>query len=132
VALCRKAGVEMIADIRRFPRSRRNPHFAREHFEHALPEHGIGYVWLGEELGGYRDTGYEDWMASDDFECGIKELEQLAQSSVVAFMCAEGDPSSCHRRFVARVLAQRGHEVSHLLPDGRLKPEEPPLSLLDR
>jgi uncharacterized protein (DUF488 family) len=131
VHLCRGADVRIVADIRRFPRSRRYPHFAREHFQRALPGHGIDYVWLGEELGGFREGSYEDWMSGERFGKGIAELERLAENGTVAFMCAEGDPSSCHRRFVARALAQRGHEVSHLLPDGRLKQEEPPLSLLD-
>lgn len=132
VELCRGADVQAIADIRRFPRSRRYPHFATEHLERALPEHGIGYIWLGNELGGFREGSYEDWMSGERFNEGIVELERQAENGTVAFMCAEGDPSSCHRRFVARELSMRGHEVSHLLPDGRLKPEEPPLSLLDR
>ena len=132
VELCRTAGVEAIADIRRFPRSRRYPHFARQHLQRTLPEQRINYIWLGNELGGFREGSYEAWMSSDEFIRGIEELERQAETRTIAFMCAEGDPSSCHRRFVARVLAERGHEVSHLLPDGRLKPEEPPLSLPDR
>lgn len=132
VQLCLGAHVEIVADIRRFPRSRRHPHFAREHLGRALPQHGIDYAWLGNELGGYREGGYEEWMSGDDFVHGLVELERLATDRTVAFMCAEGDPSSCHRRFVARELAKRGHEVSHLLPDGRLRPEDPPLSLPDR
>ena len=131
VQLCRGADVQTIADIRRFPHSRRYPHFAREHLQRALPEQSIGYEWLGDQLGGFRESSYESWMSSDEFVRGIVELERQAENRTVAFMCAEGDPSSCHRRFVARVLAQRGHEVVHLLPDGRLKPEEPPLSLPD-
>jgi uncharacterized protein (DUF488 family) len=131
VALCRGAGIETICDVRRFPRSRRHPHFAREHLERALPERNMGYVWLGETLGGMREGSYEDWMATAEFARGLDELEKLATESVVAFMCAEGDPAKCHRRFVARVLAERGHEVSHLLPDGRIVFQAPPLSLPD-
>ena len=125
------AGIGTVADIRRFPRSRRHPHFSRTRLERELPERGIGYVWLGAELGGFRDDGYEAWMKTDDFERGIAELERLAASGTTAFMCSEGEPWKCHRRFVSRALQQRSHEVLHLFPDGSLQPENPQLALPD-
>ena len=118
VALVTGAGVDAIADIRRFPRSRRHPQFNRANLERELP---ITYVWLGEELGGFRDGGYEQWMQSPDFERGIASLEALAAEHTPAFMCAEAVPSRCHRRFVALELASRGHSIAHLQPDGRLE-----------
>jgi uncharacterized protein (DUF488 family) len=131
VELCRTAGIDTICDVRRFPRSRRHPHFAREHLQKVLPERGMTYFWLGDTLGGLREGSYDDWMGTEDFAHGLAELERAAAEHVVAFMCAEGDPAKCHRRFVARALAERGHEVAHLLPDGRLVWEAPPLSLPD-
>lgn len=122
--VCRGAGIEVVCDIRRFPRSRRNPHLGRPSLERELQERGIDYVWLGSELGGLREGGYEAWTSSDDFERGIAALEHLAATRVVGFMCSEGVPDRCHRRFVARALASRGHRVSHLLPDGRELPEQ--------
>lgn len=120
VELCRPAGVEVIADVRRFPRSRRNPQFGRERLERELPARGIGYAWLGADLGGFREGGYEDWMNSAAFRRGVAELERLAAKQLVGFMCAEASPDRCHRRFVAEALASRGHRVAHLLPDGEL------------
>ena len=46
-------GIAGIADVRRFPASRRHPHFAREALARALAESGIRYDWLP-ELGGRR------------------------------------------------------------------------------
>ena len=88
-------------------------------------------MWLGDELGGFRDDGYDAWMKTDDFKRGIDELEERARSSerAVGFMCSEGAPWKCHRRFVSHALLQRGHEVLHLLPDGSLQPEDPQLAL---
>jgi uncharacterized protein (DUF488 family) len=126
------ASIDVVCDIRRFPRSRRHPHFARERLQHELSARGIDYRWLGSELGGFRDEGYEAWMRSDGFVAGIERLEELAADQTVAFMCSEGLPWKCHRLFVARELAGRGHRVSHLLPDATVVAEQTPLSPPDR
>ena len=129
VALVRGAGIDVIADVRRFPQSRRHPHFSRERLERELPARGIAYVWLGPQLGGFRDEGYDAWMRTEDFERGLHTLERLTQEARTGFMCSEGAPWKCHRRFVSRALFERGHEVSHLLPDGSSVPEDPQLAL---
>src|SRR5215468_7334864 len=55
VELVRGAGVGLIADVRRYPGSRRQPHFERTALAAVLLEAGIGYRWLGETLGGRRN-----------------------------------------------------------------------------
>ena len=131
IALVENARITIVCDVRRFPRSRRHPHFTRQNLEQELLANGIDYEWLGEELGGFRDEGYEAWMQTDDFTRGLKRLETLASQHRVGFMCSEGLPWKCHRLFVARALSQRGHLVSHLLPDGRVVAEQTPLSTPD-
>ena len=43
----------------------------------------------------------------------------------MALLCAEENPSVCHRRLlIARVLAERGVPVSHIRGDGRVETEE--------
>src|SRR5438045_2604531 len=44
IGLLRENGVERLADIRRYPGSRRYPHFSSESLAQALPEHGIAYI----------------------------------------------------------------------------------------
>jgi uncharacterized protein (DUF488 family) len=129
VALVKDADIGTICDVRRFPQSRRNPHFSRERLAQELPKRGIAYVWLGEELGGFREEGYDEWMRTPDFQRGIEAIERLAETHTVAIMCSEGSPSKCHRRFVSRALFERGHDVSHLLPDGSSVPEDPQQAL---
>jgi len=51
-------GIQMLVDVRSFPTSKIE-HFKREEMQKWLPEHGIEYVWLGKELGGYRRGGYK-------------------------------------------------------------------------
>ena len=53
VHLLKTNGVKRLADIRRFPGSRRHPHFSREALSRSLPAEGIAYIHL-EDLGGRR------------------------------------------------------------------------------
>ena len=130
------AGAEAIADVRRFPSSRRLPHFNRPALEAGLAERGIGYEWLGEELGGRRKPAagspnagwevagfraYADYMQTPAFEGGIERLERLAGGRLAAFMCAEGPWWRCHRRLVADAMLVRRWLVEHVMPDGRIQ-----------
>src|SRR5262245_61124715 len=45
--------LDAIADVRRYPASRRHPHFAREPLSAALAARGVAYAWLT-ALGGRR------------------------------------------------------------------------------
>ena len=136
VQLLRGAGVELIADVRRYPGSRRQPHFERTALAAILLEAGIVYRWLGETLGGRRKPSpespnggwesdqfraYADHMASEKFAAGLAELEELALEQRVAVMCAEAWWVRCHRRLIADTLTARGWRVLHLAANGRLE-----------
>ena len=135
VELLRGAGVELIADVRRYPGSRRQPHFERHALAGVLLEAGIQYRWLGESLGGRRKPlpdsrngawesdqfrGYADHMASDEFAAGLSELEELGREQRVAVMCAEAWWIRCHRRLISDALVARGWRVLHLGANGKL------------
>jgi uncharacterized protein (DUF488 family) len=139
VELLRGAGVELIVDVRRYPGSRRQPHFERTAFAAVLLEAGIGYRWLGESLGGRRKPlpdspngawesdqfrGYADHIASEEFAAGLAELEELARQQRTAIMCAEAWWVRCHRRLIADALTARGWHVLHLESNGRLSEHE--------
>ncbi len=113
-------GIKALADVRRFPTSKRHPQFARVNLAAALNEKGIVYHWLGETLGGYRTGGYEAYTNTDTFRQGCEELIHLAHAQPLAFMCAELDYRGCHRRFIAAYLQQRGFEVWHIDKTGGL------------
>jgi uncharacterized protein (DUF488 family) len=136
-ALLRGAGVTQVADVRRWPRSRRWPHFDDDALAVELAPHGIAYAHLP-ELGGHREpvdgsandgwdapafNGYADHLASEEFARGVERLLGLSRERVTAVMCAEGDWRRCHRQLLADVLvAVRGVEVAHLAPDGTVEP----------
>ena len=139
LSLLRDADIEAIADVRRFPGSRRNPQFGADALAESLRSEGIDYEPFREQLGGRRSRkdsedasppdnsawrnasfrAYADYMSTDAFATGLERLEALARRRRTAIMCAESHPSRCHRRLLADTLLARNWRVVHLLPDGR-------------
>lgn len=111
--MLRRAGIEVVVDVRRWPRSR-SADFNRESMERWLREAGIDYIWMGDKLGGYRRGGYERYMETEEFKRGVEELMRVAEDRRVCILCLEESPKGCHRRFIARYLEERGVEVEHL------------------
>ncbi|NIR87611.1 DUF488 domain-containing protein [Candidatus Bathyarchaeota archaeon] len=111
--------ISMLVDIRSFPTSKVE-HFKREEMERWLPEHGVEYVWLGKELGGYRRGGYQAHMKTKVFREGIEKLLELAKQGRACIMCMEKNPKYCHRRFVSAHLERKGVEMVHILERGQV------------
>jgi uncharacterized protein (DUF488 family) len=141
IALLERHRVELLADVRRFPGSRRHPQFGADALARALADEEIGYVSLGDDLGGRRRArpdsanagwrsgqfrGYADHMASAEFLDGLDRLLGLAAARPTAVMCAESVWWRCHRRLLADALVLlRGASVEHLFHDGRVVPHPP-------
>jgi uncharacterized protein (DUF488 family) len=138
IGLLSRHAIALLADIRRFPGSRKFPHFNRDRLATTLPEAGIEYRWF-EALGGRRGkakTGsttnlglrnesfrnYADYMPTPEFVVAIDELLQAAGDKPTAIMCSEGLYWRCHRRLVSDYLLARGIVVEHILPSGKLQP----------
>ncbi len=105
--------IETLVDIRRFPKSVRNPHFSKKVLEEKLPANGIRYVWI-EKLGGFRKGGYEEYIKTKDFQEGFKTLIEISRKSTTAVMCAELLWFRCHRRFIATALTEETWCVVHI------------------
>ncbi len=121
--------IEMVADVRRFPGSRRWPHFGREPLAKALAAGGLGYESFP-ELGGRRRPqadsintawrseafrGYADYMATELFAEGLVRLAGLGCGFRTAIMCAEAVWWRCHRALIADGLRWAGFEVYHIM-----------------
>ncbi len=132
VELLLSHGIEAVADVRRYPGSRRYPHFAREALLEGLATHGVSYEWFP-ELGGRRRPrpdspntpwrsaafrGYADYMATEPFAEGLARLADLACGLNTAVMCAEALWWRCHRGLIADALRWAGFEVCHILGPG--------------
>jgi uncharacterized protein (DUF488 family) len=121
--------ITLVADVRSQPYSRWAPQFNRETLERDLEEAGIGYVFLGDDLGGrppdpelYRDgcPDYGRIEQTEAYQRGMQGLLSKADTERVAIMCGEGDYQQCHRHLlITQTLLKRGIGVLHIKPDGR-------------
>ncbi len=129
LAILQSHSIDRILDVRRYPVSRKWPHFDAEPLARALSEAGIAYAGLP-ELGGRRKPrtdsrhtawreegfrGYADFMDTPEFETGLARILELARGSRPALLCAEAVPWRCHRSLIADALVARGVEVLDVL-----------------
>jgi len=134
-SLLKEHEIGLVADIRRYPSSRKFPHFNRPVLSELLAAENIDYLWL-ESLGGRRDKVkgndsvnvgikspgfryYADYMATDEFRRAANELLSAAEHSLSAIMCAEKLYWKCHRRLLSDYLTARHVKVIHILDPGK-------------
>jgi uncharacterized protein (DUF488 family) len=121
--------IETVADVRRFPGSRRHPQFGGEALATSLRSQAVEYAWIA-QLGGRRRRtdaaapsawrhpsfqAYGEHIASDEFAEGLHRLLHLAQASRTAIMCSELLWWRCHRAIISDVLVFAGVAVTHIL-----------------
>jgi uncharacterized protein (DUF488 family) len=123
-------GIEAVADVRRFPGSRRHPQFGGETLGASLAAHGIAYHWV-QELGGRRRPddvdeegsawrhpsfrAYAQHLRSEEFAQGLDALLHLSKACRTAVMCSELLWWRCHRRLIADVMLFCGWQVTHIM-----------------
>jgi uncharacterized protein (DUF488 family) len=135
LCLLKENEIELLADVRSFPGSRKFPQFNKESLETTLPEHGVEYLHV-KQLGGRRRVrpdskntawrndafrGYADYMESDDFRKGIEELVDLAEDKRTAIMCSEAVWWRCHRSMISDYLKAAGVTVLHIMGDKKVE-----------
>ena len=118
-----------VADVRRFPGSRRSPHFGSDALRDALAAHDIAYQWMP-ALGGRRAArpdsrntgwrnvsfrGYADYMETEPFAEGLADLVSMGAAMRTAMMCSEALWWRCHRSLVADALEVMEVPVTHIL-----------------
>jgi len=140
VSLLKEHEIGLVADIRRYPSSRKFPHFNRPVLSELMAAENIDYLWL-ESLGGRRHTNedskscnlglksigfrnYADYMATEEFRRAVKELLSAAVGSRTTVMCAEKLYFKCHRRLLSDYLVSQGMEIIHIIEHGRFLSHE--------
>ena len=146
LALLGEADVQLVADVRAFPSSRRYPQFNRSALAAWLGEAGVQYLHMpglggrrkpvpNSINGGWRESafrGYADFMGSPEFQGALAELEAAAHEVRTAIMCAEAVWWRCHRRLISDALVVRGWRVEHLgIGDARVAHELTEFALVD-
>ncbi|ATE64977.1 DUF488 family protein [Rhizorhabdus dicambivorans] len=123
----REAGVEVLADVRAVPNSRR-PGFSKNILAASLAEAGIAYVGLkalGTPAEGRAAARRHDLTALRRIYAGQLELpEAMAQAAQLAdtagerptaLLCFEREPGCCHRLLLAEAVFPMA-DLVHLFP----------------
>lgn len=131
ISLLRGQEIELLVDVRRFPGSKKCPHFNKEDLEKLLKESAIGYKHI-EALGGRRKgdpnskniawrnesfRAYSDYAETASFTTALKELKEDALRNKIAIMCSEAVWWRCHRSIISDHLSVEGWKVLHILSE---------------
>jgi uncharacterized protein (DUF488 family) len=140
LAILKSHAISRILDVRRYPTSRKWPHFDAAALAASLPAAGVDYAGLP-HLGGrrrprpdsphvaWRDEsfrGFADFMDTPEFAAGLAEVERLAAERPSALMCAEALPWKCHRSLIADALVARGWEARDVMSEKEARPHRIP------
>jgi uncharacterized protein (DUF488 family) len=140
--MLRAARVEMLVDVRSFPRSRTNPAFNIDSLPDDLARVQIGYRHC-RALGGRRPKqaavdprlnahwrvqsfhNYADYALGEEYSAAFAELVDFGKDKRLALMCSEAVWWRCHRRIITDYLLLNGHEVDHLMGPGQVDAATP-------
>ena len=133
LALMAQFGVTHIIDVRAVPKSSYWEDFRRENLMDLVPARGFKYVYMGDTLGGVRDSAV---LCKDPDSVDIRPLfsdPELAKgldallkamnspSRVLCLMCGCMRPHGCHRsRLLGQALLDRGLDIQHIDADNEL------------
>lgn len=142
INMLREANINIVVDVRSFPKSRSTPDFNDDTFPKVLVEHGIDYLHMlalggrrpkqpdiDEETNGYWKVrgfhNYADYALGSDFQQAFRKLVNLGRDQSVVLMCSEAVWWRCHRRIITDYLLLNGYEVLHLMAPGRSQKARP-------
>lgn len=133
IAMLKSLQIEVVADIRSLPGSRKFPQYNKESLEITLIQNKLEYIHI-KNLGGRRKVNpnsknttwrhpafraYADFMETDVFAEGIYQLERIASHKRTACMCSEALWWRCHRSMVSDYLKVKGWNVMHIMAVGK-------------
>lgn len=131
--LLRRYGVTHLVDVRAVPKSSYWEDFRRENLMDSMPAQGFKYVYMGDTLGGVRDSAIlcKDPDAVDihplfndpELKKGLDALVKAMSvpNRILCLMCGCMRPHTCHRsRLLGRALLDRGIDMRHIDADGEV------------
>ena len=131
LSLLESSEINMVVDVRSAPFSRMFPQFNQETLKKSLSDASIGYLFLGDQIGGrsndpddYQDGQvlYKALANKEAFKTGIERLKEGSAKYRIALMCSEKEPLDCHRTLlVSQALASSDIVVGHIHADGTVE-----------
>ena len=117
--------IQYLIDIRSRPYSSYKAEFNKEALEVQLKNQNVGYLFMGDSLGGLPDdpecytNGKVDYKRLQKKPFYIEGIERLIDASDkgirVVVMCSEEKPERCHRsKLIGRSLEKLGIGVIHI------------------
>jgi uncharacterized protein (DUF488 family) len=136
VRLLTEAKIEVLVDVRSNPGSPWTSYANPHDLKHILKAAGIQYLYLGGVLGGRPNdlacynpqTGKVDYQLiqnKESFQQGLSRLLKALKKYRVCVMCAEEDPTSCHRNLlVGESLRREDVQILHIRGTGQIQTDE--------
>jgi len=126
-----KYHITAIADVRSTPYSQFKPEFNKDKFKEFLKKHNIAYVFLGDLCGARVEdsscyvngkVNYSLVSENPKFKEGLERIKKGMQRYLIALMCAEKDPITCHRTIlICRNLVATNIKIKHILSNGKIE-----------
>ena len=131
VNIIKKYSITAIADVRSTPYSQFKSEFNKDNLKNVLKPHGIAYVFLGDLCGARIEdpscyingkVNYSLLTEKPKFKEGLERIKKGMTNYVIALMCAEKDPITCHRTIlICRNLMNDDIEIQHILGNGEIE-----------
>lgn len=130
IALVKEFGVTHLVDVRAIPKSSYWEDFRRENLIDLIPARGLKYVYMGDTLGGVRDSAalckdpdsvdiqppFADPELAKGFEALLKAMN--SPDRVLCLMCGCMRPHGCHRsRLLGKAFLEKGIDIQHIDSD---------------
>jgi uncharacterized protein (DUF488 family) len=114
INILKKNNIDILVDVRTYPRSKYNPQFNEKALEQSLKNESIIYFWKGRNMGGLG--------VNKDFEENVKLMVEISKEKNVAVMCSEGDYHKCHRESKINPEVEKHQcKMIHILPNGEIE-----------
>lgn len=135
INILKKYRITCVVDVRSNPNSKFFEDYNQINLEKVLKANGIIYRSYKNEFGArqederYHKDGYlnfKEYAKSKQFLEGVQKIKAgMNLNYVFVLMCAEKDPSTCHRNImVAREFHELGYNVKNILADGSYELQE--------
>lgn len=129
--LLRLHSIDVLADVRSQPYSRRFPDFSSKALKQHAANASVRYAYFGDALGARPDDpacytgGIADFgkiRSTPRFSQAMARIYDGAERFRVCLLCAEKDPAQCHRAIlVAQSAHQAGKSIMHIRADGTIE-----------
>ena len=131
-----EARIEVLVDVRSNPGSAWASYTNPRDLTRILDAVNIQYIYLGDVLGGRPNdlsycnpqTGKADYRSiqnRESFQRGLSRLLERVAKYRICIMCAEEDPSCCHRNLlVGDGLRREGVHILHIRGAGKIQTDE--------